>query len=141
MLVRTTVFAAALLLALVPAQAAGPTVSQAWFRLLPAGLPAAGYFKLSNGAGKTAVLTGAQSTACGMLMLHKSERSGGMERMVMVDSVEVPPGGTLAFAPGGYHLMCMQPALKPGTPAPVTLQFADGSVLKADFAVRSAAGK
>ena len=51
------------------------------------------------------------------------------------------PHGTLVFAPGGYHLMCMQPkGLKPGDTAPVTLKFRDGSTADARFAIRNAAG-
>jgi periplasmic copper chaperone A len=124
------------------AQAAGPTIGNAWFRALPAQLPAGGYFDLHNGGAKTISLVGADSPACGMLMLHKSERSGGMEHMTEVARVDVPPGGTVSFAPGGYHLMCMDPMpmLKIGARVPVTLQFADGTSLRAEFAVRNAAG-
>ncbi len=130
-------------IAAMPAQAAGPTVSNAWFRALPSNLPAAGYFSIKNASTKTMSLTGAASTACGMLMLHKTEQMGGMNHMSMIDSVDVPAGGTISFAPCGYHLMCMNPtaALKAGATVPVTLKFADGTTLKADFAVKSATGK
>lgn len=126
-----------------PAQAADPTVTNAWFRALPNNLPAAGYFTLKNAGPKTVSLTGADSAACGMLMLHKTEQMGGMNHMSMVDSVDVPAGGTLSFAPGGYHLMCMDPtaALKPGATVPVTLKFSDGTMVKTEFPVKSATGK
>ncbi len=125
------------------AQAAAVTVSDAWFRALPPSVPSGGYFTLHNGGGKPVTLTGAQSPACGMLMLHKSENHGGMGAMVHVSDVDVPPGGTVQFAPGGYHLMCMdsKPLLKIGTGVPVTLSFADGTALTARFQVRGAAGK
>ncbi len=58
-----------------------------------------------------------------------------------VSSVDVAAGGTLAFAPGSYHLMCMDANLKPGIKAPVTLHFKSGASVTADFAVRNAAGK
>lgn len=126
-----------------PAQAASLTISNTWFRALPNNLPAAGYFTLKNVGAKPVSLTGADSSACGMLMLHKTERMGGMNHMSMIDSVDVPAGGTLNFAPGGYHLMCMDPttALKPGGSVSVTLKFADGMALKAEFSVKSATGK
>lgn len=126
-----------------PAQAAGPTVSNTWFRALPNNLPAAGYFTLKNAGTKPVSLTGAASPACGMLMLHKTEHTGGMNHMSMVDSVDVPAGGMLSFAPGGYHLMCMDPtaALKPGAVVPVILKFADGITLQTQFPVKSAIGK
>jgi periplasmic copper chaperone A len=127
--------------AALPAQAGNATVSDAWFRALPGKLPAGGYFVLKNSGSKPLTLIGAQSPACGTLMLHMTHQMGGMSHMMAVDSVEVPAHGTFAFAPGGYHLMCMEPALKQGTTVPVTLKFAGGETLQASFQVRSAAGK
>ncbi|HEY5238553.1 MAG TPA: copper chaperone PCu(A)C, partial [Rhizomicrobium sp.] len=118
-------------------------VTDAWFRALPSGLPAGGYFTLSNPGAAAISLTGAQSPACGMLMLHKSSDSGGMSMMSDVASVDVPPGGQVKFAPGGYHLMCMDPtpAMKPGAKVPVTLMFANKSKLQALFVVKNAKGE
>ena len=61
---------------------------------------------------------------------------------MMVHSVTVPAHGSVAFAPGGYHLMCMAPsdAMKPGASVPVTLKFATGDVT-IDFAVKGATGE
>ena len=115
-----------------------------WFRTLPGNLPAGGYFTLHNGGTAVATLTGAESRACGMLMLHKSESEGGAMKMVDVASVPVPVGADITFAPGGYHLMCMDTKsamMKPGATVPVTLDFADGSKVKADFAVKNARGQ
>lgn len=125
------------------ALAAGPGVSNAWFRAMPAHLPAGGYFDLHNGGGKTISLVGASSPACGMIMLHMTSRMGGMEQMTAVDKIDVPAGSTFRFAPGGYHLMCMQPSplLTVGADVPVTLRFADGTKLDARFAVRSTASR
>lgn len=134
--------ALALLIFATPAKAA-VTVGNGWIRLLPAGLPAAGYFDLHNGSDKPISLTGASSPACGMLMLHKSQNVGGMTRMVDVSSVEVAPRATLKFAPGFYHLMCMKPspALNPGAHVAVTLIFSGGTKVTSEFAVRGATGK
>ena len=119
------------------------TVTYPWFRALPGGLPAGGYFDLHNGTGRTMTLNGATSPACGMLMLHKSDTMGGMASMSDVSTIEVPAGGTLSFSPGGYHLMCMQPAaaMQRGGKVSVTLQFADGTKLPVTFGVRGANGK
>ena len=126
-----------------PAVASGLAVSDAWFRALPGTLPAGGYFTLRNNGAKEAVLSGAESPACGMLMLHKSETKGGMAGMDMIGTLPVPAGGSVSFTPGSYHLMCMnaKPALKPGASVKVTLLFQDGGRVTADFAVRNAAGK
>lgn len=135
--------ALAVLLVSSPAWAGPVQVSDAWIRSLPAKLPAAGYFTLRNTSGKEVSLTGAQSSACGMLMLHKSTQNGGMGSMDDVTSVAVPPGGTVKFAPGGYHLMCMDPtpAIAPGAMVSVTLSFSDGSKSQTSFAVKNAQGK
>ena len=126
-----------------PALAADVEITDAWMRALPAKLPAAGYFTLHNKARSAVSLTGAASPLCGMLMLHRSVDKGGMGSMEDVQSVAVPPGGTIRFAPGGYHLMCMEPAagLVPGGKAPVSLSFSDGSRTSAAFAVKNAQGK
>jgi len=125
------------------ARAVDVTVTNAWFRALPAGLPAGGYFSLHNAGATPEKLVGAKSAACGVLMLHQSTESGGMSRMNDVASVEVGAGATIAFAPGGYHLMCMHPssAMAPGRQVTVTLLFADGARTDAVFAVKNAAGE
>jgi len=132
-----------LLAAATPTAPAGLAVSDAWFRALPGTLPAGGYFSLRNSGSAKAVLTGAESPACGMLMLHRSESKGGMAGMDMVNAVDVPAGGSLSFAPGSYHLMCTEPkpVLKPGGSVPVTLLFQGGGQLTARFDVRNATGR
>ncbi len=141
---RSVLFHIFAIAALATAAEAGPvTVTEAWFRALPSQLPAAGYFTLSNSGASPVALTGAQSPGCGMLMLHMTHNMGGMTHMMEVRQVEVPAGGSVRFAPGGYHLMCTDPtaALTPGASLPVTLRFSDGSQLATVFAVRDATGK
>jgi copper(I)-binding protein len=122
---------------------AGVSLRDGWMRALPGSLPSGGYFILENKSGKTVTLTGASSPACGMLMLHKTEDKGGMSSMMDMVEVPVPAGGSVHFAPGGYHLMCTNAtaALKPGASVKVTLSFKSGESLNAQFAVRNAAGK
>jgi copper(I)-binding protein len=130
-----------------PAQAARPAggllVQDGWWRALPGSIPAGGYFTLRNNGRQAVALTGASSPACGSIMLHQTTSSGGMAGMKHVKSVDVPPGGSASFAPGGYHLMCMAPgpAMKPGGAVPVTLVFQSGAKLTVTFAVRNAAGR
>jgi copper(I)-binding protein len=128
-----------------PARAAEPGVSLqgGWMRMTIAARPAGGYFTLTNSGARDRTLTGAASPACGKVMLHRSEHGGGTERMVMVPKVRVPAHGVLRFAPGGYHLMCMQPApaMRAGARVPMTLHFADGGSLSAPFLVKGAAGR
>jgi copper(I)-binding protein len=130
--------------AALPASAdeAGMVLSNAWVRSVVPSRPAAGYFTLRNDTGKDRKIVSAASVDCGMLMLHLS-RHNGSEHMEMVDSVDVPAGGSVSFAPGGYHLMCVQPGgrVKPGNIVRMTLTFDDGGTLTADFKVRNAKGE
>ncbi len=126
-----------------PAATPNLVVGDAWIRALPASVPSGGYFTLHNAGDKAVTLTGASSAACGMLMLHQSENMGGMSGMEDVAQVDVPPGGTIKFAPGGYHLMCMNPtkAVTPGGKIALTLEFQGGGKLVWSFDVRDARGK
>jgi len=131
----------ALLLTAGTAQAAPFDVTDAWFRSLPGKLPAGGYFIAQNNTGKDLAINGASSDACGMLMIHQSSNKGGMSGMDMVDSVKIPAGGMVKFAPGGYHLMCDAPKMKIGTKVPVVLHLSNGDAVAVGFAVKGASGK
>jgi copper(I)-binding protein len=141
--VRICLIAAMLCASAVPAQAADIAISGAWFRALPSGQPAGGYFTMRNRGAAPAQLVAATSGACSMLMLHRTVNASGTSRMMDVKSVSVPAGGTVEFSPGGFHMMCMDPgaAMAPGKEVPVTLVFSDGSKVHADFVVKNAAGK
>jgi copper(I)-binding protein len=134
-----------LLALLVPttACAAGLTIEKPWIRLIIKARPAAGYFTVKNDTDKTVELTGAASPACGMVMLHQSVEENGVGKMLPVKSVAVPAHGQFSFAPGGYHLMCMQPqpSMTIGHNVPLTLTFADGQSLTAQFPVQGPGGK
>jgi copper(I)-binding protein len=127
------------------AQAAGNglVVSGAWMRSIIPSRPAAGYFVLANRTDAARKLVKASSPACGMLMLHRSVNRNGVDRMEMVESVDVPAHGQVAFAPGGYHLMCTSPSkeLAKGRKVAVTLYFDNGESVTSEFPVRGAAGK
>ena len=142
---RRHLLAFALACVCAPALAATPALSatDAWIRWLPAGLPAGGYVVLHNDGAHAAELVGASSPDYAQTMLHQTlPGSGGEMRMVHVDKVVVPAHGSVAFKPGGYHIMLMHArhAIQPGDHVPMTLRFADGRELKVEFEVRSASG-
>ncbi len=112
----------------------------AWIRLLPGDLPAAGYMVLENHTDKPHQLTSVSSPDFGMVMLHKSVRSSGVQHMQHVDSVTIPAHGKVAFKPGGYHLMLMKRVgqLKVGQVAVMILHFKDGGSLSVGFKLRPA---
>jgi hypothetical protein len=140
---RFGIVGAALVAGVAWAQDTKLQVGDPWMRALPNRLPAAGYFTLRNDGDTPVELVGAASPACGKLMLHRTVSAGGTERMEMVARIDIPAHGTIAFSPGGFHLMCTMPTtdVAPGMTVPVTLEFKDGSPLRANFNVRNAAGK
>jgi copper(I)-binding protein len=116
------------------------TASGAWIRVLPGNLPAGGYVTLANATDKAIAVTGAESADYGDAMIHRSSTETGMGRMEMVDKVPVPAKGKVAFAPGGYHVMLMQPKhpVNPGDKVVVTFDLSDGSKLPVTFVARPA---
>jgi len=122
------------------AGASGIEVTNPRIRLLPGDLPLAGYFNISN-TGKNAVsLNRVSSADFGMIMMHKSMHTNGEASMMMVDKIEVSPGKTVQFAPGGYHLMLMnrKKVLKVGDKVLIDLEFGNGKKMGVQFKVGDA---
>jgi len=134
---RLTVLITSVLIAS-SAWAGGITVSGAWIRHLPAGVPAGGFFTVHNQGNEAVALVGASSPDYRMVMMHKSVEEGGVSRMMRVDKIEVPAGGSVSFRPGSYHLMLMHAEhdIKVGSRVPVTLELSDGQKVTAQFEVR-----
>jgi copper(I)-binding protein len=116
------------------------TVEKPWMRYLLPEIPAAGYMTLRNLGDDDVVLTGAASPDCGMLMLHETKEQSGMAMMMQTPGITIPAQGSITLAPGGYHLMCTEPRMKPGEIVPVTLRFSDGSSLQVELPVYGAQG-
>lgn len=80
-------------------------IDQAWVRLSPnKETPSAGYFVIHGGDAGTQ-LRGVLTDYALKVEMHESIDKDGMMTMERVDSVDVPPKATVAFAPGGKHLM------------------------------------
>jgi copper(I)-binding protein len=136
----------ALLLTITMVAQAGPplaSIGDARIRWLPGELPMAGYFSITSHASTPLQLVGAASHAFGQVMLHRSLHDGGVARMVPVEGVDLAPGRTVVFEPGGYHLMLIhrKKTLRPGDEVPVTLRFGNGETLKVPFRVEGAQGE
>ncbi len=116
-----------------------PIVDRAWIRAAPPGSEVlAGYARVRNDCAKAAAVVSARSADFGGAMLHATQRSGGMSMMREAGALEVPARGEMRFAPGGNHIMLMQPrrALKVGDHARIELVLLDGRTIAADFVVR-----
>jgi len=119
----------------------GLTVSNARVVLAPvAGNPAAVYFDLAYQGAPGVSLTEVEVEGAGMTMIHDYAESAGKQRMTMADAVPLAEGTPVTFAPGGLHVMAMDPeaGLKAGGTAKVTLILSDGSKVTVEAPVRAA---
>ncbi len=114
-------------------------IRDAWIREAPPNSTAlAGYMILENPSDKSQSLTSVSATAFGRVMIHRTEQKDGMAHMTHQKQVTIPANGKVMFAPGGYHLMLMEPrrSLHAGDQVTVNLVFADESKLSVIFKVR-----
>ena len=111
------------------------TVDGAWVRLpAVAGNPGAAYFTLRGGS-RDGVLVAVSAKFAVRSELHESMKGDhDMMTMAPLKQVSFAPGETVAFEPGGRHVMLFDvaPTLKPGEKAPVTLSFADGKTIEVE---------
>jgi periplasmic copper chaperone A len=88
---------------------AGPAivVSDAWVQVSGGpDLPAAGYFTVANNGSADDTLVSASSPVATTVELHETMPDmSGMTGMQSVTQVACPAGGSVSFAPGGFHLM------------------------------------
>lgn len=136
MLLRATALA---LLIVSPTLAAPPsaTASNAWVRAAAVpGRPAAGYLTIKGGGQPDTLV---EVTAPGVRVeMHSMSMDSGVMKMAKLDSVPVPAGTSVAFAPGGNHLMIFGMTGAPKT-LPLTLNFRSGTKLATTAEVRTPA--
>lgn len=115
------------------------SVSHAWARALPAGLPnGAAYLTLSNHGDTPISLVAASSTVADRLEFHATKHQGDTASMHAMDGIEIPPHHDVALEPGGMHLMLigLTTPMNEGTQFTVTLTFDDGSEQDVQFPVQ-----
>ena len=103
----------------------GITLSEARIQLpLVSGRPGAAYFTVSQANGAPRKVVGVAVEMAGRAEMH--ETKGGT--MAPVTEVEVGPGKTVKFAPGGYHVMLfdLDPKLRFAKDAELTVTFDGG---------------
>jgi copper(I)-binding protein len=118
---------------------AGVSVRDAWVREPPPGVAMmAGYMALRNNTPRPQVLVAASSSGFETVLIHRTIVKDGMAGMARASQIELTPNASLIFAPGGYHLMLMNPkrALHAGDPVVINLEFRGGLVLPIVFEVR-----
>lgn len=140
--VRAIVTALLLLLAS-PALAAGRLeVEGGWIRTAPPNaMMLAAYGTLRNAGDGPVIFSGAQSVDFGDVSLHETVEQNGIERMRALGRVVLAPGEAMTLAPGGRHLMLMQPkrVLKAGDTVEIRFITESSGSPTAKFVVRDAA--
>jgi copper(I)-binding protein len=110
------------------------TFESAWIRAMPPGMKmTAGFGILKNHDSQSIQLNSFSSPSFGDVSLHRTELVDGMSKMREVKLLEIPAGGMVELAPGGYHLMLMMPTETVETGATVTVQMASADGREFDF--------
>lgn len=129
----------ALILVTAASEAAGVSVRDAWVRETTPGMNMmAGYMELRNNTSQLQVLVTASSSGFETVTIHRTIVKDGMAGMVRASQIELTPGASFIFTPGGYHLMLMNPKrkLRAGDRVDINLEFRSGLRLPISFEVR-----
>jgi copper(I)-binding protein len=122
-------FISLVVLALAACSAGGPPLVASDIDLrapLPGTRMAAGYLTLTNNTADPITITKVTSPQYGAVQMHESVVENGIAKMRPLDSVTVPPHGSVRFEPGARHLMLMRPT---GSQDGITLHFLAGDNL------------
>jgi hypothetical protein len=132
MILRAILAAVTALLLASPAAAHSVTIgalslTDLWTRATPPSAPTAGgYLTIENTGAEGDRLIGIASSAAGRAEIHEmTTKDGTMIMRPAPGGIEIPAGGTVALAPGGFHIMFMdlnEPFVEGGK-VPVTLIF------------------
>ena len=102
--------------------AADLAVEDAWVRALPpTQSTTAAYLTLVNGGAQTIEVASASAEIAGRVEFHTTREVDGYMRMEQLSGLSVPPGQSLALAPGGAHLMLLDLARMPAVGETVRL--------------------
>lgn len=87
---------------------------------------AAGYLTLTNNSPEPITITDVTSPQYGAVEMHETTIEDGISRMIELSDVTIEPASSVAFEPGGKHLMLMR---RKGDPDVVTLEFHAGDTV------------
>jgi periplasmic copper chaperone A len=114
-------------------------IEHPWSRATPKGANVAGgYLVIENKGTASDRLVGGSSEIAGRLQIHEMKMSGGTMTMRPLEGgIEIVPGQSVKFEPGGYHLMFLDLKAPPveGKPFKGTLVFEKAGKVDVEFAV------
>ncbi len=143
---RNVMFAAAVIVLslAIPAQADDVTagvlkISAPWARATPKGATiGGGYLKIANTGNAPDRLIGGSCDLAGRFEIHEMSMDKGVMKMrAVTKGLEINPGQTVEFKPGGYHVMFVglkKPFTK-GEQVKATLQFEKAGKVNVVFMV------
>jgi uncharacterized protein YcnI len=120
---------------------AGPLkIEQAWSRATPPGAKVGGgYLKVTNTGSQPDRLVGGTLPQASRVEMHSMSLDGTVMRMAPIEGgLEIRPGETVEFKPGGYHLMFMdlKEPLTAGQTLKGTLVFEKAGTVAVEYPVR-----
>lgn len=113
-------------------------ISAPWARATPKGAAVGGgYFNITNTGAAPDRLVGGSTGIAGKLEIHEMSMSANVMKMRPVSGLEIGPGQSVEFKPGGLHLMFvgLNRQLQKGDHFKATLQFEKAGAVEIDFSV------
>lgn len=101
-------------------------IQHPWSRALPPVAPTgATYLTIENRGQQSDTLTGAHTPIAAYTELHEHVHQDDLMKMQQIDTVEIAPGNSVEFSPGGHHIMLfeLKEPLVAGHAYPMTLVF------------------
>ena len=132
-------FAGALLCGLAFHSAAQVLVENAWVQLAPPTITVnAVYMKINNPQLRPQTIVSLNADCCAMVMLHNTRKVGDKVVMEHLDYLAIPAQSSVQLAPGGMHIILMEPheELALESKVKLTFNFSDGSTQEFDLDVK-----
>ena len=114
-------------------------IHDAWIKNLPPAVPVrAGYMTIRNAQAHAVSIIAIRSDAFASVEIHRTIAQDGMMRMEPVPILVIEPDSSVQLAPGGLHLMMMNPAepTKPGDVLKIGSELDDGSTQSLNMTVK-----
>jgi len=129
-----------ILLLILPGRAVAELdIRDAWIKNLPPAVPVrAGYMTIRNAQANAVSIIAIRSDAFASVEIHRTIAEDGMMRMEPVPTLVIEPDSSVQLAPGGLHLMMMNPtqATRPGDVLQIVIELDDGSTQNLNMTVK-----
>jgi hypothetical protein len=114
-------------------------ITQPWARATPKGAPTgAAYMTITNKGTASDRVSCVSDDASALCQIHSMTMTGGVMQMRPVEGgLEIKPGETVTFKPGGYHIMLvdLKHALVQGQAVKATLKFDHAGSIDVDYPI------